>query len=84
MFQYILESLKKFLIRNYFYSNAKKCKQNKSKGTNFDLTTDSVTKKHETISIKFKIRIAPLIAKIQLKQRSLNQIRHCSTGYIQI
>ena len=34
-------------IRNYFYSNAKKYKQDKKNtGTNFDLTTDSVIEKY--------------------------------------
>ena len=31
----------------------------------------------------FKIRICKLIAKILLKQRSLNQIRNCLTGHDQ-
>ena len=34
--------------------------------------------------MKSKIRISQLIAKILLKQRNLNQIRHCFTGHIQI
>ena len=33
--------------------------------------------------MKIKIRISDLIVKILLKQGSLNQIRHCLTGYIQ-
>ena len=35
--------MKTFLIQKYFYSNSKKCKQDKKKeiGTNFDLTADS-------------------------------------------
>ena len=33
--------------------------------------------------MKFKINMQ-LIAKIELKQGSLNQIRHCLTGHIQI
>ena len=32
----------------------------------------------------FKIRISKRIVKIELKQRSLNQIRHCLTEHIQI
>ena len=35
-------------------------------------------------NIKFKILIFQLFAKILLKQRSLNQSRHCLTGIIQI
>ena len=46
-------------------------------GTNFDLTTDSIIEKNKTI--KFKIHISNLTVKIELKQRSLNQIRHCLT-----
>ena len=34
-------------------------------------------------NLKFKIRIFQLINKILLKQRSLNQIRHCLTGHNQ-
>ena len=48
VFQCILKSIETILIQNYFYSNAKKYKQDKKKkkkkkkkGTNFDLTTDS-------------------------------------------
>ena len=44
-------------------------------GPNFDLTTDSIIEKNKTI--KFKIHISKLTVKIELKQRSLNQIRHC-------
>ena len=36
------------------------------------------------IKIIFKIGIFQLIAKILLKHRSLNQVRHCLTGHIQI
>ena len=54
-----------------------------SKNTN-NLTSDSLIKKNQTISINFKIYISQLIAKTLLKQRSLNQIRHCFTGHIQI
>ena len=34
--------------------------------------------------MKHKFRICQLIAKILLKQRGLNQIRHCLTGHNQI
>ena len=34
--------------------------------------------------MKFKICISILTAKTLVKQRSLNQIRHCLTGYNQI
>ena len=34
--------------------------------------------------MKFKIPISQLISKFLLKQRSLNQIRHCLTGHNQI
>ena len=40
--------------------------------TNFDLTTDSLTEKYETISIKFQICISQFSAKFLLKQQSLN------------
>ena len=33
---------------------------------------------------QFEIRTSQVIAKILLKQQSLNQIRHCLTGHIQI
>ena len=49
---------------------------------NFDLATNSIIEKNETISVTFKIRITQLTAKLLLKQRSLNQIRHCLTGHI--
>ena len=62
--------------------NANKTK--KITGTNFDLTTDSLIEKYQTISTKPKIGIYQLIAKILLKQRSLKQIRHNLTRYIQI
>ena len=45
----------------------KKISKTKKNGTNFDLATDSLIEKHQTISIKFKIRISQLIAKIELK-----------------
>ena len=61
----------------------KNTNKTKKTGTNLDLTSDSLIEKYWTISIKFKIRISQLIAKILLKQRSLNQIRHCLTGHIQ-
>ena len=51
--------------------------------TNFDVTTDHLIEKYQTISIKFRICISQLFDKILLKQRSLNQIRHCLTGHIQ-
>ena len=40
--------------------------------------------KMKTILIKFKIRISQLIAKILIKQRSLNEISQCLTGHNQI
>ena len=42
------------------------------------------TNKTKKILIKLKIRISQLIAKILLKQQSLNQIMYCLTGYNQI
>ena len=39
---------------------------------NFNLTTGFGIEKYSIISIKFKIRISQLVAKINLKQRSLN------------
>ena len=33
---------------------------------------------------KFKVRISQLIAKIELNQQSLTQIKHCLTVHIQI
>ena len=59
----------------------KKKKRKKKNGTNFDLTTDSLIEKYQTISIKFKIPISQLIAKNLLKQRCLNEIRHYLTGH---
>ena len=61
----------------------KNTNQTKS-GTNFDLTTNSLIEEYETILIKFKICISQLITKILLKQRSLNQIRHCLRGHFQV
>ena len=40
----------------------------------FDLTTASFLEKYQTISIKFKIYISQLLAKIFLKQQRLNEI----------
>ena len=63
----------------------KKNMQDKRKnGKNFGLTTDSLIEKYQTISINFKIRVSQLIAKIEREQQSLNQIRYCLTGHIQI
>ena len=45
----------------------------KKSETNFDLTADSFIKKYQSISIKDKIGISQLIAKIEHKQQSLNQ-----------
>ena len=55
-------------------------------GANFDLTTNyfNLIKKYSPISIKSKICISQLLAKILLKQQSLYQIRHCLRGYFQI
>ena len=61
--------------------NTNKTKKNR---TNFDLTTDYSIEKYLTVSIKFKIPIFKLIAKILLKQQILNQIRHCFGRYIQM
>ena len=46
VFQYILKSLKAFLIRNYFYINAKNTNMRNKTETNFDLTTDSLIGKY--------------------------------------
>ena len=54
----------------------------KKPASNFESATDSSIEKYQTILIKFKIRISRLIAKILLKQRNLNQIRHRLAGYI--
>ena len=59
-------------------------KTKKKLGKNVNLTTDSLIQKYETISKQFEIRISPVIAKIEFKPESLNQIRHCFTGHIQI
>ena len=53
-------------------------------GRNFDMTANSLLAKCQTISEKFKINISQLIAKIQFRKQSFNQIRHCFTGHIQI
>ena len=46
-------------IRNIFNSTviSKNTKKTTKTGANFDLTTDSLIEKHETISIKFKSKI---------------------------
>ena len=53
--------------------------------TNFDLTTDSQIEKwfnfQKTVLVKFKIRIAQLIAKISIRHGGVNQIRHSLTGH---
>ena len=43
-------------------------------------TGQILIEKYEIISTKFKTRISQLIAKINSKQRRLNQIRHFLTG----
>ena len=45
----------------------KNTSKTKKTGRNFDLTTDSLIEKYQTILIKSKIRISQLIAKILLK-----------------
>ena len=40
LFQYILKSLKTFLIQSYLYSITKNTNKTKKTWTNFDLTTD--------------------------------------------
>ena len=50
-------------------------------GTKFEPTTDSLIEKYETILIKLKICISQFIAKILLKQRSLNQFRRFDKRY---
>ena len=50
---------------------------------NFNLT-DSLIEKHKAISVKLKIRISQLIGKILLKQRSIDQIRHCLTRNLEV
>ena len=62
----------------------KNTNKTKKTRTNFDLTTDYSIEKYLTVSIKFKIPIFKLIAKILLKQQILNQIRHCFGRYIQM
>ena len=56
----------------------------KKNETNFDLTADSLIEKYQTISLNFKICISQLVAKLLLKQRTLNQIRQCLIGHIEI
>lgn len=46
---------------------AKRQKRQKKAGKNFDLTTDYLIEKYETVSMKFKICIFQVIAKIELK-----------------
>ena len=62
----------------------KNANKTKNTRTNLDQKTDHLIEKYLTISIKFKICISQIIAKIELKQRSLNQIRHCLIGHSQI
>ena len=47
------------------------------------MTINPLIEKYWTISIKFKIRISQPIAKIVLKQQSLNQITLCLTEHVQ-
>ena len=51
--------------------------------TNFDLASDSLIEKCKTMLVKLKIRTFQLIAKILLKQQSLNLIRQSLTGHVQ-
>ena len=61
-------------------TNKKQVKKKKKKKTGQILIWQQIQQipklKNITILIKFKIRISQPIAKILLKQRSLNQIRH--------
>ena len=51
--------------------------------TNFDLASDFLIEKCKTMLVKLKIRTFQLIAKILLKQQSLNLIRQSLTGHVQ-
>ena len=50
-------------------------------GTNSDLTTDPLIEKYQTISIKFRIRISQLVAKIELKQQNLIKPNQTRTSF---
>ena len=73
-----------FLIQTISVVMSKNTNEKKKVGTNFDFTTGYLIKKYFTISINFKIRISQVIAKIEMKQRSLNRIGQCLKGQIQI
>ena len=77
VFHYISKSIETFSVvmpKTYFTKNWDK------------LWSDNrfLNRKIPNYSIKVKICISQLIAKIELKQRSLNQIRHCLMVHIQI
>ena len=76
------------IIRNLFNSKLyqKLCQKmpkntNQAKKPGQIWSDNRLIEKYETISIKVKIHISQLIAKTLLKQRSLNQIRHCLAGH---
>ena len=62
----------------------KNTNETKKTVANFDLASDSLIEKCKTILTKLKIRTVQLIAKILLKQQSLNLIRQSLTGHVQI
>ena len=76
VFQYILKSLETFLIRSLFPSNAKNANKTKKTRTNFDLITDSLIEKYQTISIKFKIGFLYLLPKLYLNNEVDNLQGH--------
>ena len=51
----MLKSLQTFLIRNNFYINAKKYKQDKRNETKFHMTTGSFIEQYYATSVKLKI-----------------------------
>ena len=63
---------------------SKHINKTKKKGTNFDLTTDSLIEKYLTILIKLKNCFSQPIVKILLIKQSGSPIRHCLTGNDQI
>ena len=82
VFQYILKSLETFLIRSLFPSNAKNANKTKKTRTNFDLITDSLIEKYQTISIKFKIGFLYLLPKLYLNNEVDNLKGHTQIWHI--
>ena len=77
----IPKSIKTFLIKIYFYCNAANINQTKKAG---QFLIWQQIPKLKNIQYFNKILISQLIAKIPIKQQSLNQMRHYLTEHNQI